>query len=159
VCIKTTRTGRSEWKEGVLGSGMARVGVSFVGGIWVVRWLVIRDDFGARIGWKGSCGVGGQSGNREAFSLRTIAERRGRRRGDKGRLGVHDKEEDKRAGQQDKTRYNLIGDSSLYLLYYHQTRTRIILARVFMLSAVSNEPATFSILRFNKKTRPYWTAE
>ncbi len=42
---------------------MAGVGVSFVGAVWVVWWLVIRSDFGAKIGREGSRGVGGESGD------------------------------------------------------------------------------------------------
>jgi len=53
----------------------------------------------------------------------------------------------------------LLTQHTFNLLYHHQTRTRTIAARVSMLSAISNEPATFSILRLDRRTRPYWTAE
>lgn len=56
-------TGRGEWKEGVLGSGIAGVGVGFVGALWIIWWLVVGGDFGAKIGWESSCRVGGESGD------------------------------------------------------------------------------------------------
>jgi hypothetical protein len=91
VRAEPARTGRGEWKEGVFGSGIAGVGVGFVGALWIIWWLVVRGYFGAKISWEGSCGVGGEPGDREAFSMWTIT-RRGRRQGSERRFGVHEKE-------------------------------------------------------------------
>lgn len=90
MCAEPTRPGRGKWKEGVLGSGIAGVCVGFVGTLWIVWWLVVRGDFSAKISWEGSCRVDGESGGREAFSMGTVT-RRGRRQGNEGRFGVHEK--------------------------------------------------------------------
>jgi len=42
---------------------MAGIGVGFVGALWIIWRLVVRGDFGAKISWKGSRGVGGESGD------------------------------------------------------------------------------------------------
>lgn len=52
-----------EWEKSILGSGIAGVGVGFVSTLWIVWWLVVRGDFSAKIGWEGSRGVGGESGD------------------------------------------------------------------------------------------------
>jgi hypothetical protein len=92
LCAEPTRTRWGVWKEGVFGSGIAGVGVGFVGALWIIWWwLVVRGYFSAKISWEGSCRVGGESGDWEALSMRTIS-RRGRRQGSEGRFGVHEKE-------------------------------------------------------------------
>jgi hypothetical protein len=40
---------------------MVSVSVGFVGTLWVVRGEVVREDFGARIGWERGRGVGRES--------------------------------------------------------------------------------------------------
>lgn len=87
--------------------------------------------------------------------MRTIT-RRGRRAGEE-RLGVHEKADGRgrcrvKFGLIMWHNYRLLQlvQHTFDLLYHHQTRTRTIATRVSMLSAISNEPATFSILRFDK---------
>jgi hypothetical protein len=63
VCAEPTVTRWGEWEKSILGSGIAGVGVGFVSTLWIVWWLVVRGDFSAKIGWEGSRGVGGESGD------------------------------------------------------------------------------------------------
>jgi len=162
VKVKPARTGRCERRKGVLGSGTASVGIGFVSALWIIRWSVVRGDFSAKISWEGSCGIGGESVDREAPCMRTITKR-GRRRGGEERLGVHEKKR-----MTDRGMVGLLWHTFIVLLDTHilstlshqtRTRTRTIAARVSMLSAISNKPATFSILRFDLRTSPYWIAE
>ena len=70
---------------------MVSVSVSFVGALRIVWWAVVRAVFGRWVGWEGGRGVGGESRNRETFSMRTITKGRCRRwDGECGLSVIHD---------------------------------------------------------------------